>query len=106
MSLTPDARSNWLRLFTAISFSRLALEPLKLETPPIGFVCTTGYRLPATGYSLLASAYLVSDVSAVIYFHHKKTLHDARVLTQKGRIPQEYFAAGPAQPGGRKIVAQ
>jgi len=37
-----------------------------------------------------------------IYFYHKKTLLDAHVLTQKNRIPQKSFAAGPTQPGGRK----
>jgi hypothetical protein len=42
------------------------------------------------------------DVSVMRSFYHKKTLLDARLLTQKARIPQKSSPPDPPSPEGKR----
>ncbi len=82
------------------------LSGFKLETShltlycQIGFVCTTTYRLLTTAYGLLPFGFL--DVSVMRSFNHNKTLLDARLLTQKAKIPQKCLPPDAFSPEGER----
>jgi hypothetical protein len=64
------------------------------------WVCS--YKLPAD-YRPPATVFWLSRCLSVIrYFHHTKTVLDARVLTQKGRMPQKFPVWDPPSPAGMK----